>query len=70
MKLSGPIKIGLIFALLGAALVVVGIARGAVPPNPLSILMALVIGGGSWGVVAWAIATAARDVERDLGEDG
>ncbi|NOX63367.1 MAG: hypothetical protein GXP42_15695 [Chloroflexi bacterium] len=65
-KLSGPLKIGLLFALLGVALVVVGIVRGTVPPNPLSIFMALLIGGGSWGVVAWAIATAARDVEQDL----
>ncbi len=64
--LSGPLKVGLIAALLGILLAVVGIARGTVPLNFLSILLALLISGGSWGVVAWAIATAARDVEEDV----
>ena len=67
-RLSGPIKIGLIAAALGIALAVVGIIRGNVPLNALSILLALVISGGSWGVVAWAVATAASDVDADLDE--
>lgn len=67
-NLSGPIKIGLIAALVGMLLAVVGIVRGAVPANPVSILLALLISGLSWGIVAWAIATAARDVEEDLAE--
>jgi hypothetical protein len=40
-----------------------------VPLNPASILLALLISGGSWGVVSWAVATAVVDVERDLAED-
>lgn len=61
---SLPLRVGIICAALGIALVVVGIARGNVPINPLSIALALLISGGSWGVVSWAVATAAVDVER------
>src|SRR5512143_3750951 len=63
-----PLKLGLIFAAAGMALAIVGIFRGNVPLNPLSIFLALAISGGSWGVVAWAIATAAVDVESDIAE--
>lgn len=65
-RLSGPLKVGIIFAGLGLVLAVVGILRGMVPLNPLSIFLALLISGGSWGVVSWAVATAAADVERDV----
>ncbi len=61
-----PIKIGLGFGLAGIILTLIGIARGNVPLNPASIAMALLIGGGVWFVVAWAVATAAVDVERDV----
>ncbi|MCA9869610.1 MAG: hypothetical protein H6649_15030 [Caldilineae bacterium] len=67
-RLSGPLKIGIVAAALGIALALVGIARGNVPLNPGSILLALLISGGSWGLVAWAVATAAYDVEADLTE--
>ncbi len=67
-RLSGPVKIGLGAAAIAIILVIIGVIKGAVPLNPLSILMALLIGGVSWFVVAWAIATAARDVESDLAE--
>lgn len=67
-QLSGPLKIGLVAAALGVALALVGIARGNVPLNPTSVLLALLISGGSWGLVAWAVATAAFDVESDLAE--
>jgi hypothetical protein len=30
--------------------------------------MAIIISGGTWGLVSWAIATAAVDVERDVAE--
>ena len=68
-RLSLPLRIGLIFAALGMTLAVVGIVRGAVPVNPLSIFLALAISGGSWGVVSWAVATAVVDVENDLAEE-
>lgn len=66
-KLSLPIKIGLGFGLAGILLTLIGVARGNVPTNPASLAMALLIGGGVWFVVAWAVATAAVDVEE--GED-
>jgi len=68
-RFTGPIKVGLLFAALGLILAIVGIVRGEVPPRPASIFMALLISGGSWGVVSWAIATAARDVDRDVATD-
>jgi hypothetical protein len=68
VRLTTPVKVGVGFGLLGLALTVVGIIRGAVPPNPASIGMALLIGGGVWFVVSWAVAAAAVDVERDVAE--
>lgn len=68
-NLSAPLKIGLSFGLLGILLTVVGIVRGNVPPNPASIGIALLIGGGVWFVVSWAVATAAADVEQDSNEE-
>ena len=68
-KLSTPLKIGLVAGGLGILLTVVGIVRGNVPPNPASIGMALLIGGGVWFLVAWAVAAAAADVEADVKED-
>ncbi len=65
-----PLMAGLLFALAGIALTVVGIFRGNVPLSPRAIVVALVIGGGSWGVLAWAVATAAVDVEEDIAEGG
>ena len=64
-----PLRVGLVCAALGIILAIVGIVRGNVPLNPASILLALLISGGSWGVVSWAITTAVVDVERDLAED-
>lgn len=63
-RLSLPLRVGLIFAALGLALAVVGIIRGNVPLKPLSILLALLISGGSWGLISWAVTTAVVDVER------
>lgn len=68
-RLGLALRVGLLCAGLGMALAVVGIARGTVPLNPLSIFLALLISGGSWGVVSWAVTTAVVDVERDLAED-
>ncbi len=68
-RLGLPLRVGLICAGLAMALAIVGIARGTVPLNPLSIFLALLISGGSWGVVSWAVTTAVVDVEQDLAED-
>ena len=68
-RLPLPLRVGLLFAAAGILLAVVGIARGNVPMNPLSIFLALLISGGSWGVVSWAVATAVVDVEGAAEED-
>jgi drug/metabolite transporter (DMT)-like permease len=65
-RLSLPVQIGLAFGVLGLLLTVIGIARGQVPLAPANIAVALLLGGGVWFVIAWAVATAAVDVERDL----
>ncbi|MEZ4870152.1 MAG: hypothetical protein R3C14_52975 [Caldilineaceae bacterium] len=67
-KLSGPVKVGLGFGLIGILLTITGIVRGQVPLQPASIGMALLIGGGVWFLVAWAVATAAADVDQDIEE--
>lgn len=67
-RLSLPLRIGLAAAGVAMALAIVGVVRGNVPANPLSIGLALLISGGSWGLVAWAVATAALDVEADIAE--
>ena len=68
-RMSLPVKIGLGFAAAGLLLTIVGIVRGQVPLAPLNIAIALLIGGGVWFVVAWAVASAAVDVERDVEEE-
>lgn len=64
-----PLRVGLAFAAAGIILAIGGIIRGTVPAQPLSILLALLISGGSWGVVSWAVTTAIVDVETDLAQD-
>lgn len=64
-----PLRVGMICAALGILLAIVGMFRGNVPLNPLSIFLALLISGGSWGVVSWAVTTAVVDVERDVAAD-
>ena len=65
-RLSLPLKIGLGFGAVGLLLTLIGMARGQVPLAPLNIAIALLIGGGVWFVVTWAVASAAVDVEKDI----
>ena len=67
-RIGLPLKVGLAFALVAMLLAVVGIVRGVVPADPRSILLALLISGGSWGLVSWAVTTAVVDVESDVAE--
>ena len=61
-QLSGPVKIGLALGLIGALLTVAGLFSGDFAPlNARTLLLGILIGGGSWGVVSWAIAAAASD---------
>lgn len=65
-RLTLPVKIGLFFGALGLLLTTVGVLRGQVPLAPANIAVALLLGGGVWFVIAWAVATAAVDVESDV----
>jgi hypothetical protein len=70
-RLGGPLKIGVVFALIGAVLTVIGVFRDPTTAvTAWSLGMGALISGLTWGVVSWAIATAAVEVERDLSEDG
>jgi hypothetical protein len=61
--MSLPVKIGAGFAGIAIVLVAIGIAKGTVPRDPASVALALAISAVTWGVVAWAVATAAVDTE-------
>lgn len=68
-RMNGPTKIGLVFAAVGILLTVIGVFRDPTTPvNAWSLGMGALISGGTWGVVSWAIATAAVEVERDVAE--
>jgi hypothetical protein len=68
-KLNGPAKIGLSFALLGITLTIIGIFRDpGTPVTAWSLGVGSLISGGVWGLVSWAIATAAVEVEQDVAE--
>jgi len=63
-KLSGPVKIGLVFGFIGALLTVIGLIRQG-NLHPLSILLGILLPGLTWGVVSWAIALAVVEVEKE-----
>jgi hypothetical protein len=66
-KLDGPLKIGLSCAVLGIILTIVGILRDPTTPITVwSIGMGSLISGLVWGLVSWAIAPAAVEVEEDV----
>lgn len=67
-QLGGPVKIGLVLGLIGALLTVIGLFMGNLAPlTARSLVLGVILGGGSWGVVSWAIAAVAADVEADTG---
>ncbi len=66
-RLSGPLKIGLGFALAAVILTVIGIFRDpGTPITAWSLIVGSLIAGVTWGLVSWAIATAAVTVEKDV----
>lgn len=68
-RLSGPTKVGIFFALLAIGLSLFGVFRNPdIPVNWRTIFVAVVIAGGTWGLIAWAIATAILDVEEEIEE--
>lgn len=66
-RLDGPLKVGLFFAALGIILTIVGILRDPTTPvTAWSLGVGSLIAGVTWGLVSWAIATAAVEVESDV----
>ncbi len=66
-RLDGPLKVGLAFALLAIVMTVVGIFRDPqTPVTAWSLIVGSLISGLTWGLVSWAIATAAVEVEEDV----
>jgi hypothetical protein len=65
--LHGPILVGVIAALIAIGLSVFGMVRNAdaTPLNLRSLFLVVVLAGGSWGLIAWAIATAAVEAGKD-----
>lgn len=65
--LHGPVLVGVIAALIAIGLSVFGMVRNpdATPLNLRSLLLVVVLAGGSWGLIAWAIATAAVEAGKD-----
>ena len=68
-KLGGPIRLGLVLGFIGALLTVAGLLAGNLAPLTLrSLVLGVLLGGGSWGLVGWAVASAAADAIRDSEE--
>lgn len=65
--LHGPVLIGVIAALVAIGLSVFGMVRNpeGTPVNVRSVLIVVLLAGGSWGLIAWAIATAAVEAGKD-----
>ena len=65
--LRGPVLIGVIAASVAIGLSVFGMVRNpeGTPVNLRSLLLVVVLAGGSWGLIAWAIATAAVEAGKD-----
>ena len=65
--MNGPTKVGIVFAALGIILTIIGVIRDPTTPvTAWSLGVGALISGATWGLVSWAIATAAVEVERDL----
>ena len=67
--LPGPVKVALVCSLIAILLTVIGQLRHPQDITVRSMLMGILIGGGSWGLVSWAVAYAAWDVESEIAEE-
>ena len=65
--LRGPVLVGVIAAAIAIVLSLYGMITNpnATPLTVRSLLLVIVIAGGSWGLIAWAIATAAVEAGKD-----
>ena len=70
-QLNGPLKIGISFALTAIILTIIGVFRDPGTPITLwSLSIGSLLSGLTWGLISWAVATAAVLVERDVATDG
>ncbi|MEA3345903.1 MAG: hypothetical protein U9Q78_06635 [Chloroflexota bacterium] len=61
-----PMKVGIFCGLLGAILAAIGLVRGAFEPfSWRGLAMAIILSGGSWGLVSWALTTAVVEAGQD-----
>ncbi len=68
-RMDGSLKVGLVFALLGIVLTIIGIFRDPTTPiTAWSLGIGSLISGATWGLVSWTIATAAIEVEKDVSQ--
>ena len=65
--LHGPLLIGVIAALVAIGLSLYGMLTNpsATPLTLRSFALVVLFAGGSWGLIAWAIATAAVEAGKD-----
>lgn len=68
-RFSGPALVGIFFAALAIVLTLVGLWREG-NLSLRNILLGTVLGGGTWGLISWAISTAVVQVEEDLSSRG
>jgi hypothetical protein len=64
-RIGGPEVVGLFFAAVAIALSLIGLWRQD-NLTLRNIALAVALGGGTWGLVSWAIASAVVDVEHDV----
>ncbi len=64
-RLPGPVLVGGFFAALAIVLTLLGLWR-AHNLSPQNILLAIMLCGGVWGLISWAVATAVVQVEEDV----
>lgn len=66
-ELHGPVLVGVIAALVAVGLSIFGMVRNpeGTPINVRSVLIVVLLAGGTWGLIAWAIATAAVEAGKD-----
>jgi len=64
-RFSGPVLVGVFFAALATVLTLLGLWREG-NLSLRNVLLGAVLGGGTWGLVSWAISTAVTQVEEDL----
>jgi len=67
-NISIPLQVGLAASAMAAILTLMGLWRGGLF-TWRNILMGMALGGGTWGLIAWAIVETVLMVEEDSQED-